>query len=87
MTTNAGLAHRVLLAIDLTSASSGAIDQAIAMASADRADLVVFSVVEASSLHLPGARPRRVDQERDRLAAGVRRVVGRAQASGSPRPT
>jgi nucleotide-binding universal stress UspA family protein len=82
MTTNAGLAHRVLLAIDLTSASSGAIDQAIAMASADRADLVVFSVVEASSLHLPGARPRRVDQERDRLAAGVRRVVGRAQASG-----
>jgi nucleotide-binding universal stress UspA family protein len=77
-----GTPERVLLAIDLTAASSGAIEQAISMAAADHADLLVFSVVEPSSLHLPGGRPRRVDQERDRLESGVRTVVGRARASG-----
>lgn len=82
MTTNAAAAKRVLLAIDLTSASSGAIEQAIAIAAADHADLVVFSVVEPSNLHLPGGRQRRVDQERDRLESGVRQVVGRARAMG-----
>ena len=72
----------VLLAIDMTSASTGAIERAISMAAADDADLVVFSVVEPSMLHLPGGRPRRVDQERDRLETAVRRVVGRARAAG-----
>ena len=81
MTTN-GTPGRVLLAIDLTAASSRAIEQAISMAAADHADLVVFSVVEPSNLHMPGGRPRRVDQERDRLESGVRTVVGRARASG-----
>jgi nucleotide-binding universal stress UspA family protein len=74
--------RRVLLAIDLSSASKGAIDQAIRMAGNDGAELVVFSVVEPSNLHLPGGRPRRVDQERDRLGAGVRDVVARARAAG-----
>jgi nucleotide-binding universal stress UspA family protein len=74
--------RRVLLAIDLSSASRGAIDEAIRMAADDGAELVVFSVVEQSNLHLPGGRSRRVDQERDRLEAGVRDVVGRAHAAG-----
>lgn len=75
--------RRVLLAIDLSSASKGAIDEAIRMAANDGAELVVFSVVEQSNLHLPGGRSRRVDQERDRLEAGVRDVVGRARAAGA----
>src|SRR4029077_4396664 len=81
MTPN-GAPGRVLLAIDLTAASSRAIEQAISMAAADHAGLGGFSVVEPSSLPLPGGRPRRVDQERDRLESGVRTVVGRAKASG-----
>ncbi len=52
------------------------------MAATERAELLVFSVVEQSNLHLPGGRSRRVDQERDRLEVGVRDIVGRARASG-----
>jgi nucleotide-binding universal stress UspA family protein len=74
--------RRVLLAIDLSSASKGAIDQAIRLAADGGAELVVFSVVEPSNLHLPGGRSRRVDQERDRLEAGVHDVVARARAAG-----
>ena len=75
-------ARRVLLAVDLTNASRGAIDEAIRRAVADRAALVVFSVVERSNLHLPGGTTRRVDQERDRLEAGVREIVLRARQAG-----
>jgi nucleotide-binding universal stress UspA family protein len=75
--------RRVLLAIDLSSASKGAIDEAIRIAADEGAELVVLSVVEQSNLHLPGGRSRRVDQERDRLEAGVRDVVGRARAAGA----
>jgi nucleotide-binding universal stress UspA family protein len=74
--------HRVLLAVDLSSASKGAIGEAIRMAATDGAALLVFSVVEQSNLHLPGGRSRRVDQERDRLEAGVREIVARARAAG-----
>lgn len=74
--------RRVLLAVDLSSASKGAIGEAIRMAAADGAALLVFSVVEQSNLHLPGGRSRRVDQERDRLEAGVREIVGQARAAG-----
>jgi len=74
--------HRVLLAVDLSSASKGAIGEAIRMAATDGAALLVFSVVEQSNLHLPGGRSRRVDQERDRLEAGVREVVAQARAAG-----
>ena len=74
--------RRVLLAVDLSSASKGAIGEAIRMAAANGAALLVFSVVEQSNLHLPGGRSRRVDQERDRLEAGVREIVARARAAG-----
>ena len=52
------------------------------LAIADHADLIVLSVVELSNLHLPGGRMRRVDQERDRLEAGVRDIVRRARDAG-----
>lgn len=74
--------RRVLLAVDLSSASKGAIGEAIRMAAAAGAALLVFSVVEQSNLHLPGGRSRRVDQERDRLEAGVREIVARARTAG-----
>lgn len=76
------LAPRVLLAVDLTSASKGAVEEAIRLAAADGANLVVLSVVEPSNLHLPGGSTRRVDQERDRLEAGVRDIVRRAGDAG-----
>lgn len=75
-------ARRVLLAVDLTTASEGATEEAIRVAAADDADLIVLSVVEPSNLHLPGGGSRRVDQERDRLEAGVRDIVRRAQVAG-----
>lgn len=75
-------ARRVLLAVDLTSASKGAVEEAIRLAAGDRADLIVLSVVEPSNLHLAGGRMRRVDQERDRLEAGVRDIVRRARDAG-----
>jgi nucleotide-binding universal stress UspA family protein len=75
-------ARRVLLAVDLTSASRGAIDEAIRLTVADGAELIVLSVVEPSNLRLPGGRPRRIDQERDRLEGGVADIVRRAQDAG-----
>lgn len=72
----------MLLAVDLTNASKGAIAEAIRVAAADGADLVVLSVVEPSNLHLPGGGSRRVDQERDRLETGVRDIVQRAKVAG-----
>ena len=75
-------AGRVLLAVDLTTASDAAVEEAIRLATVAGADLIVLSVVEPANLHLPGGRLRRVDQERDRLVAGVREIVGRAQAAG-----
>ncbi len=71
-----------MLAVDLTSASKGAVEEAIRLAVADHADLIVLSVVEPSNLHLPGGRMRRVDQERDRLETGVRAIVSRAHDAG-----
>jgi nucleotide-binding universal stress UspA family protein len=73
---------RILLAADQTKASREAVTQAIALARLDGADLLVLSVVEKRNLHVAGSRPRRVDQERDRLALGARAIVERARAAG-----
>ncbi len=75
-------ARRILLAIDLSNASRGAIEAAIHLAADDHAELVVFSVVERSNLRLPGGRIRRIDQERDRLESGVNAIVRRARDAG-----
>jgi len=74
--------RRVLLAIDQRSTANGAVDEAIRLARAEGAELIVLSVVERSNLHLPGGLTRRVDQERDRLAAGARSIVDRGRATG-----
>ena len=75
-------ARRILLAVDLTNASAGAIEEAIRVAAADGGEIIVLGVVEPSNLHLPGGGSRRVDQERDRLETGVREIVRRARAAG-----
>ena len=78
----ASRAPRILLAVDLTPASRDAANEAIKRAMDDRADLIVLSVVEQHNLHLPGGGARRVDQERDRLAAGAQAIVRQAREAG-----
>ena len=56
--------------------------EAIKRAKDDGADLIVLSVVEQHNLHLPGGGSRRVDQERDRLAAGAQAIVRQARDAG-----
>ena len=73
---------RILLAVDLSPASRDAANEAIHRARADGADLVVLSVVEQHNLRLPGGGARRVDQERDRLAAGAQAIVRQARDAG-----
>jgi len=73
---------RILLAVDLTPASREAAQEAIKRARDDGADLIVLSVVEQHNLHLPGGGSRRVDQERDRLAAGAQAIVQQARDAG-----
>ena len=73
---------RILLAVDLTPASREAAREAIKRAGDDGADLIVLSVVEQHNLHLPGGGSRRVDQERDRLAAGAQAIVRQARGAG-----
>ena len=73
---------RILLAVDLTPASREAAQEAIKRARDDGADLIVLSVVEQHNLHLPGGGSRRVDQERDRLAAGAQAIVRQARDAG-----
>ena len=73
---------RILLAVDLTPASREAAHEAIKRARDDGADLIVLSVVEQHNLHLPGGGSRRVDQERDRLAAGAQAIVQQAREAG-----
>jgi nucleotide-binding universal stress UspA family protein len=73
---------RILLAVDLTPASHEAANEAIKRATDDGAELIVLSVVEQHNLRLPGGGARRVDQERDRLAAGAQAIVRQAREAG-----
>ena len=66
----------------MTPASRDAANEAIKRARDDGADLIVLSVVEQHNLHLPGGGSRRVDQERDRLAAGAQAIVRQARDAG-----
>ena len=75
-------ARRVLLAVDQRTASKGSVDEAIRLALAEHADLIVLSVLEPSNLRLPGGLMRRVDQERDRLETGARAIVRQAREAG-----
>ncbi len=72
--------RRIVLATDLTDASSAATDHAIALAAALSAGLLVVSVID------PGRRANglRVDQERAIRENRVGEVVGRAALRGVP---
>jgi nucleotide-binding universal stress UspA family protein len=73
---------RLLLATDLSRASEQATREAIRLAAESGAQLVVLSVVDPRRLRLPGGLTiRRVDQERERIEAGVQRLVRRARAA------
>jgi nucleotide-binding universal stress UspA family protein len=75
--------RHVLLATDLSPASSPATQEAIAIAGRTGADLTVLSVVDPRVLRLPGGRfLRRVDQERSRIEVGVQDLVAQARAAG-----
>jgi nucleotide-binding universal stress UspA family protein len=76
-----GVRH-VLLATDLRPASARAAEKAIEIARQHGAVLLVLSVIDRSTLPLPGGLTRRVDQERDRLEYGVRSIVERARDAG-----
>ena len=76
--------RRILLAFDQDRSSSQAAAEAIRRAAAERAELVVLSVVEPRALHLPGGSARRIDQERDRLTAAAQVIVGEARQAGVP---
>jgi nucleotide-binding universal stress UspA family protein len=73
---------RILLAVDLAPASRDAANEAIKRAKDDGADLIVLTVLEQHNLRLPGGGARRVDQERDRLAAGAQAIVEQARNVG-----
>jgi nucleotide-binding universal stress UspA family protein len=73
---------RILLAVDQMGSADEAANEAIRRARDSGAELVVLSVVETGNLHLPGGRVRRVDQERERLAAGAQVIVRRARDVG-----
>jgi nucleotide-binding universal stress UspA family protein len=77
--------RHVLLATDLSPASAPATDQAISIARRTGARLTVLSVVDPRLLRLPGGRfLRRVDQEQERIEAGVQALVARARAASVP---
>lgn len=73
---------RLLLATDLSLTSERASDEAIRLAVEWGAQLVVLSIVDPARRRLPGELTvRRVDQERERIEAGVQKVVRRARAA------
>ena len=75
--------QRILLAVDQSRVLARTLlEEAIKRARDDGADLIVLSVVEPHNLHLPGGLRRRVDQERDRLAAGALAIVRAARDAG-----
>jgi nucleotide-binding universal stress UspA family protein len=74
---------RVLLATDLSSASEAAAMEAIRLAGASGAQLVVLSVIDPGRLRLPGGLfLRRVDQERARIEQAAQVLVARARSAG-----
>ena len=74
--------RRVLLAVDQRSTATGRSTRRSGSPEPTAPSSIVLSVVERSNLHLPGGLTRRVDQERDRLAAGARSIVDRAREAG-----
>jgi nucleotide-binding universal stress UspA family protein len=78
-----GSMQKLLLATDLSEASSAATEQAFELATRLGASLLVVSVIDPGSLLLPGGRFRaRVDQVRDRREQQAQALVERGRELG-----
>jgi nucleotide-binding universal stress UspA family protein len=74
---------KLLLATDLSEASSSATEQAFDLAARLGASLLVVSVIDPGSLLLPGGRFRaRVDQVRERREQQARALMERGRQQG-----
>jgi nucleotide-binding universal stress UspA family protein len=74
---------KLLLATDLSEASSSATDQAFDLAGRLEATLLVVSVIDPGSLLMPGGRFRaRVDQVRERRELQAQALVERGREAG-----
>ena len=77
--------QKVLLATDLSEASTAATEQALELASRLEANLLVVSVIDPGSLLLPGGRYNaRMDQVRDRREQVAQALVERGRNAGVP---
>ena len=75
----------LLLATDLSEASTAATEQAFDLASRLGASLLVVSVIDPGSLLLPGGRFKvRIDQVRERREAIAQELVERGREVGVP---
>jgi nucleotide-binding universal stress UspA family protein len=80
-----GSAKKLLLATDLSEASSSATDEAFDLASRLGATLLVVSVIDPGSLRLPGGRYHaRMDQVRERREVLAQALVERGREIGVP---
>jgi nucleotide-binding universal stress UspA family protein len=79
----AGPVQTVLLATDLSPTSGPATDEAFAIAGRNRAELLVVSVIDPTTLRLPGGRfGARVDQLRERREPVAQHLVERGRRDG-----
>jgi nucleotide-binding universal stress UspA family protein len=77
--------QKVLLATDLSEASTAATEEALELSSRLGANLLVVSVIDPGSLLLPGGRYNaRVDQVRDRREQVAQALVERGRDAGVP---
>ena len=77
--------QRLLLATDLSEASSAATETAFDLARRLDGSVLVVSVIDPGSLRLPGGRfTARVDQVRDRREQLARELVERGRRDGVP---
>jgi universal stress protein A len=77
--------EKLLLATDLSEASTAATDEAFEYASRLGASLLVVSVIDPGSLRLPGGRfNARVDQVRERRESAAQALVERGRQLGVP---
>jgi nucleotide-binding universal stress UspA family protein len=78
-------AEKLLLATDLSDASSAATDEAFRLAERLGASLLIVSVIDPGSLLLPGGRFRvRVDQVRENREQAAQVLVERGREAGVP---
>ncbi len=74
---------KLLLATDLTEASSAATDEAFDLAGRLEASVLVVSVIDPGSLLMPGGRFRvRIDQVRERREQLAQELVERGRSAG-----